>query len=287
MVARVRAYDIDGHQGWAVSLEKDLGSRIERGFRWKAEVGVDQDRLFDAGVPRRPAEWSVGGHSNLGAAIAVSRTYRRVQWSGSARLRSALLADRVSYGSLYAVTTATVSAMPALPLSLRAVFGRVRGASIPPEERFYLAGAGPRREWGSRWFRSGGTIPTRWTAALGGDGNVRGFAEERPSGKALFAVNVESRSVGLLPAWVPGAKRFRIPVLDLRSGLFLDFGKVGADGNDLLRDMAVDFGAGLRTKPLIRNRLLVRVDVPVFRTPPAPGEKRWKPRAVVSVGEAF
>ncbi len=286
-IARGRGYDMDGHQGWEISLRRDLGSKIERGFRWKLGVGADHDRLYDRRAPRRPHEWSDGGHSNLEADLSSSRTYRRAQWSGSVRVRSAFLTERVSYGSIYAVTTAQVSAIPELPLSVRLVLGRVRGGAIPPEERFYLAGAGPRGEWGSRWFRSSGTIPTRWTAALGGDGNVRAFADARPSGNALFALNVESRSSRLVPSWIPILRRLRVPVIEPRSSVFADLGKVGADSRHLLTNMAFDFGVGVRTKPLVRNRLTVRVDVPVLRTPPGAGEGRWKPRAIVSIGEAF
>ena len=51
--------------------------------------------------------------------------------------------------------------------------------------------------------------------------------------------------------------------------------------------MAADFGVGVRTKPLFRNHLVVRADLPFLRTPPEPGDRPWKLRAVFSVGEAF
>lgn len=287
-VAALRGYDIDGHRGWRLSLQKDLGSKILKvGFRWNLGLALDHDRLYDRDAPRRPEEWSPGGYANAEIALSSSRAFRRIQWGGALRLRSDLLTERASYGSLYGVTTANVSAIPKLPLALRAVYGRVRGDAVPPEERFYLAGAGPRGEWASRWFRSRGTIPTRWTAALGGEGNVRAFADRRPSGRALFAANVESRSNRLVPEWVPYLTRVRIPILEPRSSLFADWGKVGEDSGDLLHDMAADFGVGFRTKPLVRNRLVVRLDLPVFRTPPTPEESRWKLRSVISIGEAF
>ena len=144
-----------------------------------------------------------------------------------------------------------------------------------------------RGEWNSRWFRSRGTIPTRWVAALGGDGNVRGFADTRPSGRTLLAVNVESRSSRLVPAWIPVLHKLRLPVLDPRSSLFADLGKVQESDESLLSNMAADFGVGIRTRPLIRNRLTLRVDMPFFRTPPRPDESRWRLRGVFSVGEAF
>ncbi|HXF59228.1 MAG TPA: M1 family metallopeptidase, partial [Candidatus Saccharimonadales bacterium] len=170
-VLRARGYDMDGHRGFRLSIAQELGSKIERGYRSALTLAVDEDRLYDRADPRRPAEWSDGAFGNLEATVTSKRKFHRVQWTGSLRVRTDLLTRRASYGSILGTTTAEVTAVPKLPIQLRAVAGRVRGDAIPPEERFYLAGAGPRGEWASRWFRSRGTIPTRWTAALGGDGN--------------------------------------------------------------------------------------------------------------------
>jgi peptidase M1-like protein len=286
-ILRLRGYGTDGHDGYRVSLTKPLGSRIERGYRWTLSVGIDEDRLHDRGVPRRPSEWSNGGHGNLEAQLSAARNFRRVRWTGLVRLRTDLLSDDVSYGSIFGTMTSEVSVIPKFPLLLRAAAGRVRGgALVPPEERFYLAGAGPRGEWNSRWFRSRGTIPTRWTAALGGDGNVRAFADTRPSGRTLVALNAESRSGRLIPSWIPLLSRLRIPVLDPRSSLFADLGQVSENRLDL-NDLAADLGVGFRTKPLFRNHLVLRTDLPLWRTPAQDGERPWKLRAVFSVGEAF
>ncbi len=285
-ILRARGYDMDGRRGFRLTLSKALGSKIERGFRSTLTTGVDADKLYDRDVPRRPAEWSDEAYANLEGSLSSLRNFHRVRWTGSVRLRADLLSERVSYGSIYAATTADVSVIRKVPLLLRVAAGHVQGTAIPPEERFYLAGAGPRGEWASRWFRSRGTIPTRWTAALGGDGNVRAFADVRPSGRTLLAANVESRSGRLIPAWVPLLGKLRVPVLEPRASLFADVGKV-TEGALVLRDLAGDFGVGIRTKPLFRNHLVLRTDLPFYRTPPEPGEKPWRPRAVVSVGEAF
>jgi len=285
-IARARGYDMDGHRGFRLSMTEDLGQKIERGFRWTLQAGVDLDRLYDPEAPRRRGEWSQGGHANLEGTLSSTRKFHRVRWTGSVRLRSALLSDSISYGSIYGVTTADVSAIPGFPILFRAAAGRVHGNAIPPEERFYLAGAGPRGEWTSRWFRSRGTIPTRWNAALGGDGNVRAFADTRPSGTAIFALNAESRSGRLIPAWVPVAGKLRVPVIEPRSSLFADVGEV-SHGDVAIRDMAADLGVGFRTKPLFRNHLSLRADLPLYRTPPEAGENPWRLRAVFSVGEAF
>ena len=285
-IVRARAYNIDGHRGAQLLFSKALGSRIERGFRWTLAAGVDLDRLYDRAVPRRPSEWSDGGHGNLELQVSSTRNFRRVRWSGAMRLRTDLLSEGASYSSIYGTMTGDVSVIPKFPLLLRAAAGRVRGDQVPSEERFYLAGAGPRGEWASRWFRSRGTIPTRWTAALGGDGNVRGFADTRPSGRTLLAVNAESRSGRLVPSWVPLLSRIRIPVVDPRSSLFADVGKVSENKLDW-SDLAADCGVGFRTKPLVRNHLVLRTDLPLWRTPTLPGERPWKLRAVFSVGEAF
>ena len=93
-------------------------------------------------------------------------------------------------------------------------------------------GAGPRGEWASRWFRSRGTIPTRWNAALGGEGNVRAFADIRPSGTTLVAVNAETRMSRFLPAWIPYLGKLKIPVLEPRTSLFADAGEV-TDGSTI------------------------------------------------------
>jgi hypothetical protein len=285
-IARVLGYQIDGHRGLGLSPSKELGNRMEHGFRWALKAGIDYDDLYDRDVARRPAEWSGMGFGNVEGTLSASRNYRRLKWTGSLRLRTDFMSERVSYGSLYAVTTADVSAIPKFPLKLRMAVGRVRGTAVPPEERFYLAGAGPRGEWANRWFRSRGTIPTRWIAALGGDGNVRGFADSRPSGSTLVALNAESRSSRLVPAWIPVLGKLRVPVVDPRSSLFADVGQV-SEGGVAFSDLAADFGIGFRTKPLFRNHLILRTDLPLFRTPPEAGERQWKLRAVVSVGEAF
>jgi hypothetical protein len=115
---------------------------------------------------------------------------------------------------------------------------------------------------------------------------VRAFADTRPSGATLIAFNAESRSSRLVPAWVPVISKLRIPVLDVKSSLFADVGQVSED-RVALDDLAADLGVGFRTKPLFRNHLTVRVDLPLYRTPPEAGEPPWKLRAVVSVGEAF
>ena len=285
-IFRARGYDLDGHRGFRLSVNQELGSRIERGFRSTLGAGVDLDRLYDREMPRRPVEWSSGGHPNLEATLSSKRKFHRVQWSGSLRLRTDLLTESASYGSIFGTTTAEVTVIPKLPLWLRAAAGRVRGSAIPTEERFYLAGAGPRGEWASRWFRSRGTIPTHWNAALGGDGNVRAFADDRPSGATLVAVNAESRASRLLPSWIPFLGKLRVPILDPRSSLFADAGQV-TDGDVAVRDFSADLGVGVRTKPLFRNHLVLRADLPVWRSPAEAGEKPWKLRAVVSVGEAF
>jgi hypothetical protein len=100
------------------------------------------------------------------------------------------------------------------------------------------------------------------------------------------ALNVESRSSRFLPAWVPVLNKLRVPVIEPRSSLFADIGKVG-EGGIALRDLAADFGVGVRTKPLMRGHLTLRADLPLFRTPPEAGERPWKVRAVFSVGETF
>jgi hypothetical protein len=286
-VFRARGYDQDGHRGFRLSVSQDLARKVAGGYRSTLTVGADLDRLYDRGDPRRPFEWSKGGFANLEALLTSTRKFHRVQWAGSLRFRSDLLADSISYGSVLATTTADVTVIPKLPLSVRLVAGRVRGAAIPFEERFFLAGAGPRGEWASRWFRSRGTIPTRWNAALGGDGNVRAFADTRPSGTTLIATNAEIRTGRLVPAWVPYLSRLKIPVLEPRTSLFADAGQVTDTGKIGVRDAAADFGVGFRTKPLFRNHLVLRTDLPLWRSPPEPGERPWKLRAVFSVGEAF
>jgi len=286
-IFRARGYDQDGHRGFRLSIAQDLARKIAGGYRSTLTLGTDLDRLYDRGSSRRPFEWSNGGFANLEALLTSTRKFHRVQWAGSLRFRSDLLADSISYGSILATTTADITVIPKLPLSLRVVAGRVRGAAIPREERFYLAGAGPRGEWASRWFRSRGTIPTRWKAALGGDGNVRGFADTRPSGTTLLAANAEIRTGRLVPAWVPYLSKLKIPVLEPRTSLFADAGQVTDGGKIAIRDGAADFGVGFRTKPLFRNHLVLRTDLPLWRSPPEPGEKPWKLRAVFSVGEAF
>ncbi len=115
---------------------------------------------------------------------------------------------------------------------------------------------------------------------------MRAFAEERPSAGTLVALNAESRGSRLLPARIPILGKLRIPVLDPRTSLFADAGQV-TDADIAVRDFAADLGVGLRTKPLFRNHLVVRADLPVWRSPVETGEKPWKLRAVVSVGEAF
>jgi len=285
-VLRARGYDMDGHRGFRASLAQDLGSKIERGYRSSLMLAVDEDRLYDRDAPRRPSEWSDGGSANLEAMVTSTRKFHRVRWTGSLRLRTDLLTRSASYGSILATTTAEVTVLPKLPIQLRAVAGRVRGDAIPPEERFFLAGAGPRGEGASRWFRSRGTLPTHWIAALGGDGNVRAFTDTRPAGSTLVAFNAESRSSRLIPSWIPGLSKLRVPVLDPRASLFADAGQV-TDGDPTLRGMAADFGVGLRSKPLFRSHLVLRADFPLLRTPPLPGERRWKLRALLSVGEAF
>jgi len=286
-IFRARGFDQDGHRGFRLSVAQDLARKIAGGYRSSLVLGADLDRLYDGDDPRRPAEWSDGGFANLEALLTSTRKFHRVQWAGSLRFRSDLLADSISYGSILATTTADITVIPKLPLSLRVVAGRVRGAAIPREERFYLAGAGPRGEWASRWFRSRGTIPTRWKAALGGDGNVRGFADTRPSGTTLLAANAEIRTGRLIPAWVPYLSKLKIPGLEPRASLFADAGQVTDGGKIAIRDGAADFGVGFRTKPLFRNHLVLRTDLPLWRSPPEPGEKPWKLRAVFSVGEAF
>ncbi len=286
-VARGRVYDMDGHRGYSASLQRDLGSRIERGLRWRLNVGIDHDRLLDRDVPRRQAEWSDGGFSNLEAGLNASRAFRRAQMTVWLRVRTDLLTERASYGSALVGATGALSAIPKIPLALRAVYGRARGDAIPPEERFYLAGAGPRGEWGSRWFRSRGSIPAHWVAAEGGGGNVRAFADRRPSGTDLVAFNVETRSSRLVPAWIPVLSRLRVPFLDPRSSVFADLGKTTDHPSDLWTDMSADLGVGIRTRALLRNHLVLRCDVPLFRTPPLPEESRWKLRGVFSIGEAF
>src|SRR6185503_10922501 len=86
-IAKARGYDMDGHRGFSVSFTKDLDSKIERGIRRKLQIGIDYDKLYDADVPRRPAEWSPGGHTNLEATLSFSRTMRRVKFAGSVRVR--------------------------------------------------------------------------------------------------------------------------------------------------------------------------------------------------------
>ncbi|HYQ89764.1 MAG TPA: M1 family aminopeptidase, partial [Candidatus Binatia bacterium] len=287
-ILRARGYDTDGHRGYRVSVAQDLGSKIERGFRSSLSLAVDEDWLYDREDARRPADWSNGGFANLEALLSSTRKFHRVRWTGALRLRTDLLTRSASYGSILGTTTAEVTVIPKLPIQLRLVAGRVQGDAIPPEERFYLAGAGPRGEWASRWFRSRGTIPTRWTAALGGDGNVRAFADTVRSGAKLMAMNVEIRSGRLVPSWVPLFGALKIPVIEPRSSLFADAGQVTSQYGSLsLWDMAADFGVGLRTKPLFRNHLVLRTDLPLWRTPPELGERPWKLRAVFSVGEAF
>ena len=285
-ILRARGYDMDGHRGFRLTLAQALGTRIERGFRTTVIAAVDEDRLYDREDPRRPAEWSDGGFANLEAMLTSTRKFHRVHWTGSLRARSDLFTERASYGSLFGFTTAEITAIPKLPIQLRVVAGRVRGDAIPPEERFYLAGAGPRGEWASRWFRSRGTIPTRWDAALGGDGNVRAFADTLRSGTKLLALNAEIRSGRLVPSWVPLLGALKIPVIEPRSSLFYDVGQV-TTWRLSLWDMDADFGVGFRTKPLFRNHLVLRADLPLWRSPPEPGERPWKLRAVFSVGEAF
>ncbi len=285
-ILRARGYDMDGHRGFRLTLAQALGTRIERGFRTTVIAAVDEDRLYDREDPRRPAEWSDGGFANPEAMLTSTRKFHRVHWTGSLRARSDLFTERASYGSLFGFTTAEITAIPKLPIQLRVVAGRVRGDAIPPEERFYLAGAGPRGEWASRWFRSRGTIPTRWDAALGGDGNVRAFADTLRSGTKLLALNAEIRSGRLVPSWVPLLGALKIPVIEPRSSLFYDVGQV-TTWRLSLWDMDADFGVGFRTKPLFRNHLVLRADLPLWRSPPEPGERPWKLRAVFSVGEAF
>jgi hypothetical protein len=100
------------------------------------------------------------------------------------------------------------------------------------------------------------------------------------------AVNAEIRTGRLLPSWVPLADKLAIPVLAPRASIFADAGQV-TNGRVALHDWAFDLGVGLRTPPLFRNHLVLRADLPLWRDPPEPGEKPWKLRAVVSVGEAF
>jgi len=282
-----RGYDLDGHRGLRLRWRRDLAGRGDPAPRLSIEMGADTDRLIRPEVPRRPEEWSRGGHGNLEVALSGARPASWGKLAGTITVRTSAFSDAVSYSSIVGTAVADVRPVRMLPLRLRWIGGRVEGSAIPPEERLYLAGAGPRGEWESRWFRSLGTIPTRWTAALGGDGNVRAFARERPAGTRLFALNVESRASRLFP--LPGSplSRVRIPVLEPRPSVFLDLGNVTGGERPLLRDLRIDAGVGIRTRALFRDRLVLRCDLPLLRTPPARGESRFRLRGVFSVGEAF
>lgn len=282
-----RAYDLDGHRGLRLRWHRDLAGRSDAAPRLTIEAGADADRLIRPEVPRRPEEWSREGHGNLEMVLSGTRAHRWGKLTGTITARASAWSDDVSYSSVVGTAVADLHVLPSFPLRARWIAGSVYGSAIPPEERLYLAGAGPRGEWESRWFRSRGTIPTHWTAALGGDGNVRAFAPERPSGTRLFAVNLESRASRLVP--LPGSpwSRLRIPVLEPRPSLFLDVGQVAESSDRLFRSLRLDAGVGIRTRPLLRDRLVLRCDAPLLRTPPARGESRLGVRGVFSVGEAF
>ncbi len=80
------------------------------------------------------------------------------------------------------------------------MFGGYASGSVPPQERFYIAGASPRQMFENKFFRSRGTLPNAlWMnrsdgsrhVYYDGEGSMSGYADSNLFAKRIMTVNAD------------------------------------------------------------------------------------------------
>ena len=170
------------------------------------------------------------------------------------------------------------------------MFGGFASSQAPPQEGFFLAGAGPVRKFREFYMRSRGAQPDDLNYHLGGDGNLRGYLEGNIGVRKLLSLNLEYHSPYTLPGWVEYVERYTN--VSLHTTAFLDIGKIGdKDVSSLLdADILYDAGIGLRlSRRTVFGDVKLRADFPLYVNKPSLNDEdselefRW----LISFSESF
>lgn len=161
--------------------------------------------------------------------------------------------------------------------SLRVFLG-AQSKSAPAQERFRVAGAGPRQRHEAPWLSSPGALPSGMVARLPGDGDVCGYAAGDHASQYMTAVGFQASTALRVPLVGGALKRLGGKV---RVGVFTDMALPSGAGSEEINGALFD--AGLSFHGRLLGKLPVRLNLPLWVSDPeliGEGEKaaswfRW------------
>lgn len=194
------------------------------------------------------------------------------------------------------------SRRPQLPFDFRfRFFLGLMGGTIPIQQQFQLAGAGPLQREQRFWLRSPGAVPEQLNYHMGGDGNLRGYYKGSFGVNNLFGTNVETGT--RLPLWV--LEKITKPLVGPISWYaFYDVGWIMDKDNPntssqrvtrlvdegVLKWTLQDAGIGLSSRRLYPFwDLTLRLDMPIWVSHPEVNNegKQTKFRYLLSLTKSF
>lgn len=271
---RQTAFEVDGYR-----LEGRSASRAGVRKRWYGEgfrsapitdaaFRVGWERAYDTDYQPVGVSWSKQSLTTVQATLRRQGYGRRPpvleaevfgSLSGWRFVRSSLQID-------YPVSEPVSWIDPSLRLFLGRSFG-----DTPPQDRFYLAGAGPRALFDNRFYRSRGTVPDwLWQREktgqrhwyMDGDGGLSGYAASNRSVKSIAALNGFIGVSNPFKAWVG----FDLgPLTETRPFVFAE---TALFSNHLLADVGLGGRYRLPWIPAWAGTTTVRFEAPVWVSQP-------------------
>lgn len=175
---------------------------------------------------------------------------------------------------------------------VRVYLGYAQG-NVPWQEKFYLAGASPAREFEEIWYRSRGSLPNRWRRDghlhLGGGGNLRGYLNRNIAGNRIVAANLEMNFPNPLMPFLRKIPKLGKILGSPETYAFTDIGDVRPD--DWNWKIKADAGLGVNwnlsfVPPKLGNYSL-RADFPLFVSDPPDKEDNFRFRWLVGISRAI
>jgi aminopeptidase N len=279
---------LEGRQFAAVGVEKSIRSALFSSRSLDFKVYLKHYELFDRAYLYE--SWEKGEVNLIELTTGGRFAQRWLQSEWQLRYQSTSFMTDYIFDKVTLQLKETFTHWRNWEAQIRLFLGASEGV-LPLQDQFYLATANPLESSQSPWYRSKGTLPSKWYANAhlqhGGGGNLRGYLDQNIAGKRILAANLQMEvpnPLNLIP--FPG---FFKTIQQIQPYLFYDVGDVMQGDWNFHPKADVGFGVNWSV-PFIPPRLepvILRFDFPFFVSHPLPNEESLKFRWLMGIGMAF
>lgn len=281
---------LEGRTEKTFGFKKTVRKSLFRQPAWDFVLNFSHFDVLDTNYVLDP--WEKGKTNTVQVSLSYRTQDRALKRHWHLQYRSTTFASDFNFDKVELTLKEEVGSRSDWGLAIR-FYGGYSGGQLPLQEKFYLAAASPLENFYDPWYRSRGTLPTKWHEQghlqKGGGANLRGYLDKNQVGQRLLAANLQLAYPNPLRPLIKALPFVGKIFSRINTYAFFDAGDVREDDFDF--SLKYDAGLGFLWKfPFLPPRLdpvSIRVDFPIYVNRPRWDEKAFEFRWLVGTGKSF